>query len=190
MVATVEKPVEAPPSIGAARFGKLLHEIGLLIHSRGESQHDDRERAKPADSHTDRLSAKGLERFADMEPLMVHDMVTRGLPVLLARTMMDSYELVQKDAVLQAIGVSERTLQRGKDADRRLDSNASDRLLRLAAITEHAIDVLGSQEEAERWLLKPALALDQRRPIDLLQSSEGTELVKALLTRMDYGVYA
>ena len=190
MVATVHKPEGAPPSIRAARFGKLLHELGMLIDARDEPQRDDRGRAEPADSKINRLSAKGLERFADMEPLVVHDMVTRGLPVLLARTMMDSYELVQKDAVLQAIGVSERTLQRGKDADRRLDSNASDRLLRLAAITEHAIDVLGSQDEAERWLLKPALALDQRRPIDLLQSSEGTELVKTLLTRMDYGVYA
>jgi len=50
--------------------------------------------------------------------------------------------------------------------------------------------VLGSQEAAERWLSTPAMALDRRRPIDLLQSSEGTELVKTLLTRMDYGVYA
>jgi uncharacterized protein (DUF2384 family) len=32
--------------------------------------------------------------------------------------------------------------------------------------------------------------LDERKPIDLLQSSEGTELVRTLLTRMDYGVYA
>lgn len=189
MVATVHKPEGPPPSIRAARFGKLLQELGMLIDARDQQQRDDEGRTEPA-SKMNQLSAKGLERFADMEPLVVHDMVTRGLPVLLARTMMDSYELVERDAVLQAIGVSERTLQRGKDADRRLDSNASDRLLRLAAITEHAIDVLGSQDEAERWLLKPALALDQRRPIDLLQSSEGTELVKALLTRMDYGVYA
>jgi len=71
-----------------------------------------------------------------------------------------------------------------------LDQNASDRAIRLASVTEQAIEVLDSQEAAERWLSTPAMALDRRRPIDLLQSSEGTELVKTLLTRMDYGVYA
>ena len=58
------------------------------------------------------------------------------------------------------------------------------------SVTRQAIDVLGSQEAAERWLSTPATGLDQRKPIDLLQSSEGTELVKTLLTRMDFGVYA
>jgi putative toxin-antitoxin system antitoxin component (TIGR02293 family) len=60
----------------------------------------------------------------------------------------------------------------------------------LASITERAIDVLGSKEAADQWLSAPAIGLDQRRPIDLLQSSEGADLVKTLLTRMDYGVYA
>jgi putative toxin-antitoxin system antitoxin component (TIGR02293 family) len=56
--------------------------------------------------------------------------------------------------------------------------------------TSGAIDVLGSKDAAEHWLAAPAIGLDQRQPIDLLQSSEGAELVKTLLTRMDYGVYA
>jgi uncharacterized protein (DUF2384 family) len=38
--------------------------------------------------------------------------------------------------------------------------------------------------------VKPALAVDQRKPIDLLQSSEGAELVKSLPTRIDNGAYA
>ncbi|AUB82283.1 antitoxin Xre/MbcA/ParS toxin-binding domain-containing protein [Candidatus Thiodictyon syntrophicum] len=61
---------------------------------------------------------------------------------------------------------------------------------RLASVTAQAIDTLGSREDAERWLASAAIGLDRYRPIDLLQTSEGTELVKTLLTRMDYGVYA
>ena len=34
------------------------------------------------------------------------------------------------------------------------------------------------------------MGLDRRRPIDLLQSTEGTTLVKTLLIRIDHGVYA
>ncbi|MDB5786352.1 antitoxin Xre/MbcA/ParS toxin-binding domain-containing protein [Caballeronia mineralivorans] len=136
------------------------------------------------------LNASVIRKVADMTPLQAHDIVTLGLPVTLAREMIDTYEFVGRDAVLQAIGISERTLQRGKDGDRLLDSNATDRLIRLASITERAIDVLGSKEAADQWLSAPAIGLDQRRPIDLLQSSEGADLVKTLLTRMDYGVYA
>ncbi len=71
-----------------------------------------------------------------------------------------------------------------------MDTNDSDQALRLASVAARAIDVLGSQQAAERWLSSPALGLDGRKPIDLLQSTEGTDLVKILLTRMDYDVYA
>lgn len=33
-----------------------------------------------------------------------------------------------------------------------------------------ATDVFGTQERAEEWLAKPAMGLDRRRPIDLLQT--------------------
>lgn len=127
----------------------------------------------------------------DLSPLERHDLVTAGLPVVEARRFVVSYQHIDRDDVLRAVGISERTLQRGTaGGDRLLDSNASDRALRLASITEQAGDVLGSREAAERWLAAPATGLDQRRPIDLLQSSEGADLVRTLLTRMDYGVYS
>lgn len=50
--------------------------------------------------------------------------------------------------------------------------------------------MFGSQEEAEQWLERPALGLDQRRPIDLLATPAGIELVEEDLTRLAHGVYA
>lgn len=50
--------------------------------------------------------------------------------------------------------------------------------------------MFGSQEEAEQWLERPAIGLDQRRPIDLLATPAGIELVEQYLTRLAYGVYA
>ena len=64
------------------------------------------------------------------------------------------------------------------------------RALRIRSVMSQAVAVLGSKRAAERWLTNPTLGLDGRKPIDLLQSTEGTELVKILLTRMDYDVYA
>jgi putative toxin-antitoxin system antitoxin component (TIGR02293 family) len=49
--------------------------------------------------------------------------------------------------------------------------------------------VFGTQERAEEWLAKPAMGLDRRRPIDLLQTVQGAGIVSDFLTRLDYGVY-
>ena len=72
----------------------------------------------------------------------------------------------------------------------RIDRALSDRVLRLVSVVNQATQVLGSQQAAEQWLSSPAIGLDRRIPIDLLQSSEGTAMVKTLLSRMEYGVYA
>ena len=56
-------------------------------------------------------------------------------------------------------------------------------------ILEKAIDVLGSKEEAERWMDRPAIGLDNRKPIDLLASAAGAEEVKNYLIRLEHGVH-
>jgi putative toxin-antitoxin system antitoxin component (TIGR02293 family) len=49
--------------------------------------------------------------------------------------------------------------------------------------------VFGSQAEAEQWLGRPAIGLDQRKPIDLLRTHPGARLVAEYLTRIEHGVY-
>lgn len=39
-------------------------------------------------------------------------------------------------------------------------------------------------------MIQPALGLDNRRPIDLLATTAGSEIVQEFLDRLDYGVYA
>lgn len=53
-----------------------------------------------------------------------------------------------------------------------------------------AVEVLGSVEAAEQWLKAPAMGLEQRRPVDLMQTLDGSDQVNLLLSRMLYGVYA
>lgn len=53
-----------------------------------------------------------------------------------------------------------------------------------------AVEVLGSVEAAEQWLMAPAMGLEQRRPVDLMQTIEGCDQVNLLLSRIQYGVYA
>ena len=58
-----------------------------------------------------------------------------------------------------------------------------------ADILAKATKQLGTIDAAESWLAEPAMGLDQRRPIDLLSTPEGVQLVEEFLTRLEYGIY-
>ncbi|HEX6441895.1 MAG TPA: antitoxin Xre/MbcA/ParS toxin-binding domain-containing protein [Stellaceae bacterium] len=121
----------------------------------------------------------------------VHEAISRGLPRGALTHLIGNVAVLRDPAALeQAVGVSQRTVQRFKLApDKKLSPEQSGRAWKFAEILAKATEVLGSQEEAEDWLKRPAMALDQRRPLDLLATPAGTKLVEDLLGRIQYGVY-
>lgn len=56
-------------------------------------------------------------------------------------------------------------------------------------VVAKAAEVFGTMELAEAWMSKPAIGLDGLRPVDLLSTPEGAELVKDFLGRLEYNVY-
>jgi len=132
-----------------------------------------------------------LKLQPDMTGLRAHDLVISGMSVAVVKQVMGAFQIITEAQLYDVLGISPKTMQRrSASAAKTLDPNASDRALRLVSVTSRAIDVLGSQEAAERWLGNPAMGLSRRKPIDLLQSTEGTVMINTLLTRMDHGVYA
>ena len=86
--------------------------------------------------------------------------------------------------------MSLRTFQRRKkEASAKLSQEQSGRAWKFAEILGTATEIFGSQEEAEQFLENPAIGLDQNRPIDLLATPAGVELVEAHLERIRFGVY-
>lgn len=125
-------------------------------------------------------------------PLDAHELLLRGLPPSALDHLVRQLIHIQKtDSLEKAIGMSLRTYQRRKDAPAKpLSQEQSGRAWKFAEILSRATDVFGSQAEAEQWLERPAIGLDQRRPIELLATPAGVELVEDYLTRLEYGVYA
>lgn len=125
-------------------------------------------------------------------PLDAHEMLVQGLPGSALRHLVDNLRVLGKTASLEkAVGMSLRTFQRRSEAPAKpLNAEQSGRAWKFASILARATAVFGSQEEAEQWLERPAIGLDQRRPIDLLATPAGTELVEDFLQRLEYGVYA
>jgi putative toxin-antitoxin system antitoxin component (TIGR02293 family) len=63
------------------------------------------------------------------------------------------------------------------------------RTRKFAEILARAATLFGSRAAAEQWLEQPAIGLDHRRPIDLMATPAGLELVEDYLGRIEYGVY-
>jgi putative toxin-antitoxin system antitoxin component (TIGR02293 family) len=137
------------------------------------------------------LGGEGVLRHLLRGPLDTHEMLLRGLPGEALTHLISSFVVLHKTASLEkAVGISLRTFQRRKDAPGKpLSQEQSGRTWKFAEILARATALLGSQEEAEEWLESPAVGLDQRRPIDLLATPAGVELVEEFLRRLEYGVY-
>lgn len=125
--------------------------------------------------------------------LEAHDLLQDGLPGHALHHLVTGVAMLRaphRGSLEKAVGVSLRTYQRRKDAlDKKLSPEQSGRTWKFAEILGRATAIFGSQEDAEAWLEQPAMALDQRRPIDLLSTPAGVESVEQLLTRIEYGVY-
>ena len=122
--------------------------------------------------------------------LDAHEVIRKGIPGGALVSLVKHIKILDSEDLLQAVGVSRRTVQRRSDTPLKpLSQDQSGRAWKFAEIVTTATNVLGSQAEAEKWLVTPAVALNQRRPVDLLSSPAGTELVEQLLGRLRYGVY-
>lgn len=124
-------------------------------------------------------------------PLDAHEMILEGLPAAALQHLIGRLGILDKTASLEkAVGMSLRTFQRRKDAPTRpLSPEQSGRAWKFAEVLARAAGVFGSLAEAEGWLDRPALALDGHRPIDLMATPAGVEMVEDLLTQLDHGVY-
>ena len=136
----------------------------------------------------------GGERVIGRTPvnaLETHDLLVAGLPGEALNHIVGHLTVLQPTASLEkAIGISLRTFQRRKDEPSKpLSQDQSGRTWKFAEILGWAGRVFGSQEEAERWLDRPAISLNRRRPLDLLATPKGVELVEQCLGRIEHGVY-
>ncbi|MBY3065757.1 DUF2384 domain-containing protein [Rhizobium laguerreae] len=134
-----------------------------------------------------RILSRSLTNALDAHELLLH-----GLPATALDHLVGTLVVLGKNESLEkAVGMSLRTWQRRKDTPSKpLSQEQSGRAWKFAEILAKATDIFGSQAEAEQWLERPAVGLEQRRPIDLLGTPAGVELVEDHLDRMEYGVYA
>ncbi|HSU31601.1 MAG TPA: antitoxin Xre/MbcA/ParS toxin-binding domain-containing protein [Bryobacteraceae bacterium] len=94
---------------------------------------------------------------------------------------------IDREVLLDILGISNRTLQRKFRANDRLSPLASDRLSRVDRIYQLAVSVFGDEKKAAEWLKRPSRALNNELPIKLLDTDAGTQQVEQELRQIEYG---
>ena len=125
-------------------------------------------------------------RWGDPEKMM--ERVRAGLPYKALDSVAKTLELSPAE-VSRLFSIPQRTLMRRK-ASRRLASDESDRVLRVARVVAHAIDTLEGREAAVGWIKSPNPALGRKTPLSMLDTDVGTREVERILGRIDHGVFS
>lgn len=132
-------------------------------------------------SHTLGLKA---EKASDLIRAVRRGFAFRAFEDLAASTGLSAGELAA------LLVIPSRTLARRKVA-RRLSVEESERMLRLAAIFEQALDLFeGNAKEALQWLRSPKKALDDETPLHYAITEVGAREVERLIGRIEHGVFA
>jgi putative toxin-antitoxin system antitoxin component (TIGR02293 family) len=115
--------------------------------------------------------------------------VDSGLVVNAFESLVDYANITRLD-LSRAADIPLRTVQRREASHaRKFERDESDRLARVARLYAMAEDVLGSRDEAQRWMKTPNRALDGARPLDELDTEIASREVEDLLGRIRYGVF-
>lgn len=96
---------------------------------------------------------------------------------------------IQQKDTAELIGVSIRTYQRQKQTAN-ITYAASENVLKLAELYEAGLIAFDNNIASFiSWLNSPIPALNNDKPIELLSSNLGIDLVKEELLRIEYGIY-
>ena len=91
-----------------------------------------------------------------------------------------------KDGLMSILNVKGRTAQR-REKEGTLSEEESDRLYRIARVTQRAEQVFGSEQKAHEWLKSENSAFRGVAPIELLGTDAGAEAVTDELGRIEFG---
>lgn len=110
-----------------------------------------------------------------------------GIPVNVIEKIA-SYLDISVNELMIYLRISRSTWHRRKKAGK-LDFNLSDKAFQLSKLLEYAEGVFGSMEKVRLWFKVPSIVFENRRPIELVSSLSGINLINDELIRIEHGVY-
>jgi putative toxin-antitoxin system antitoxin component (TIGR02293 family) len=95
----------------------------------------------------------------------------------------------KKKMAEEIFSLSVKTMER-KAPSEKLDKRTSSHAIEIAHLMHHAYQVFEDEEKVKHWMNTGNRALKTRKPIDLLETLSGINLVNDILGRIEEGVYS
>ena len=87
------------------------------------------------------------------------------------------------------LDISVKTLER-KDLHEKLDKRSSSHIIEIAKLIQHAYLVFKDKAKVKWWMNRENDALEKKKPVSLMHSLTGINLINDLLGRIEEGVYS
>lgn len=117
------------------------------------------------------------------------DLVDLGEKGLTKASLLELAEYLELSTAEMArlLPITERTIQRYSRSTR-LSRAVSEHLMEIARVAVRGVEVFGDKAKFLTWMQRPSVALGRRKPIELLASKLGIDLVIDELGRIEHGL--
>lgn len=95
---------------------------------------------------------------------------------------------ISKERMSELLHVSHRTIQRKKDDDL-ISVHSTEQVIEIAEVIAKGMDVFEDLDILQEWLHSPLSSLNRQQPIELLDTSFGTNILLTELGRLEHGVF-
>jgi putative toxin-antitoxin system antitoxin component (TIGR02293 family) len=112
-------------------------------------------------------------------------LVRRGVAAGMYQWLKESLD-VSDQRLSKVVRISQRTVKRRLE-EGRFHSDESERLVRVARLTERTKEVFEDLERAREWLKSPQFALGGEVPLEYADTEPGAQIVEDLLGRIEHG---
>ena len=187
MASTKTKSAPAPNEFRLVQWTESTGEAELRSAFRNKSAWVVSAPAGAASWYSTVLNNLGC-RYAIREPASidaVREVLTRGL-TRAAFNRLKAVLDVSSEQLSEVIRVPPRTIARREV----FKPDESERILRVAAAFQRAIEVIGDIPQARRWFSTPKQALGGKTPFEFCDTEPGAEEVVNLLGRIEHGVFS
>jgi len=128
---------------------------------------------------------KGYEKHLDDRLWLVEEGAA-GVPASAVFDLI-GFTHLRKEFFAGMLNISSKTLDRYRQAEKKLNPAASEMMLNLFLLYKKGEEAFGNIDEFQKWIEKPAYGLGYKVPKTLIQTPAGIDLIMDELTRIQYG---
>ena len=121
--------------------------------------------------------------------LLLIQKAKNGIEAKYILTILEYYNF-KKDFIAEMLDFSTKTLDRYTQENRKLNPNDSELVIKLIILYKKGLEIFGEQESFINWLNKASFGLGNLQPIEIINTSEGIDLITEELSRIEFGDFS